>query len=210
MNTGETAGVAGPKTKRKYDSEDTKRRLLQAALDVFSKAGFDGATTRMIAKKAKVNDSLIHRYFESKHGLFFALFRRFHENFVGELPYEACATLEEELRSFLRFRMDISHREKKFLKLGITQAILDPKVSAEVSQLHRNFPSSLRKRLTELQEAGKIRPEIPIEQFTIIVSGIGFAMSMFRDVCFKYESEQVEKVLDLFSQIVARGAGTAK
>ena len=39
-------------SKRKYDSEDSRRRLLRAAIDVFSSAGYDAATTRKIAKKS--------------------------------------------------------------------------------------------------------------------------------------------------------------
>ena len=58
---------------KKRDQKGTKAKLLKAALDIFSKEGYDAATTRSIAKKAGVNESLIHRYFGSKSGLFVAL-----------------------------------------------------------------------------------------------------------------------------------------
>ena len=55
-----------PKSK---DRLATEIRLLDAAEQIFSRHGFQGATTRMIAKKADVNVALIARYFDGKYGL---------------------------------------------------------------------------------------------------------------------------------------------
>ena len=41
--------------------EATEERLILAAKQIFSKYGFNGATTRMIAKKADINVALITR-----------------------------------------------------------------------------------------------------------------------------------------------------
>jgi AcrR family transcriptional regulator len=48
----------------------THDRLLDAAVDVFGKHGFEAATTRMIAKEAKVNIAAIPYYFNGKEGLY--------------------------------------------------------------------------------------------------------------------------------------------
>ncbi len=50
-----------------------KARLLEAAIDVFGKEGFSGATTRMIARRAGVNISAIPYYFGGKEGLYRAV-----------------------------------------------------------------------------------------------------------------------------------------
>ncbi|MEC8039206.1 MAG: TetR family transcriptional regulator [Pseudomonadota bacterium] len=55
---------------KKRDAAATQQRILEAAQRVFHEEGYDGATTREIARRAEVNIALITRYFGSKIGLF--------------------------------------------------------------------------------------------------------------------------------------------
>src|SRR5438309_1374623 len=48
----------------------TRERILQAARQDFSNAGYDGVTIRGIAAQAKVDPALVLHYFESKDGMF--------------------------------------------------------------------------------------------------------------------------------------------
>lgn len=50
--------------------EDTARRILEAAIEVFAEEGYDGASTRLLAERAKVNLPAIQYYFGSKEGLY--------------------------------------------------------------------------------------------------------------------------------------------
>jgi AcrR family transcriptional regulator len=54
----------------------TRERLLEAALDVFGRYGYDAATTRMIAGQAGANIAAIPYYFNGKEGLYEAVVRR--------------------------------------------------------------------------------------------------------------------------------------
>ncbi len=49
--------------------KDTSQRILDAALIVFSRDGISGATTREIARVAKVNEVTLFRYFKNKNEL---------------------------------------------------------------------------------------------------------------------------------------------
>lgn len=51
---------------------DARERLLTAAIDVFGRLGFAGATTREIAKGAKLNLQAIAYHFGNKEGLYLA------------------------------------------------------------------------------------------------------------------------------------------
>jgi|SRR5271166_5782717 len=51
-------------------SEDTRQRLIDAALVVFGAYGFEGASTRVIAEKAGANLAAIPYYFGGKEGLY--------------------------------------------------------------------------------------------------------------------------------------------
>ncbi|MBS3943492.1 MAG: TetR/AcrR family transcriptional regulator [Dethiobacter sp.] len=50
--------------------EDTRNRILKAALESFSKHGYTGATTREIARVSEVTEVTLFRYFQSKEKLF--------------------------------------------------------------------------------------------------------------------------------------------
>ena len=51
------------------DDASTRERILEAALHAFSELGYDGATTREIARRAGVNLGLIKYYFDGKERL---------------------------------------------------------------------------------------------------------------------------------------------
>ena len=65
----------GGKT-RAQKSFETRERILDVAEQEFSRHGFDGVTLRAVAKRAKVDTALLHYYFDSKKGLFDAVFLR--------------------------------------------------------------------------------------------------------------------------------------
>lgn len=53
--------------------EDTRRRILECALDLFAAHGYEGASTRQIAEGAGVNLPAIQYYFGNKEGLYRAI-----------------------------------------------------------------------------------------------------------------------------------------
>src|ERR1700754_1147059 len=56
--------------RRTRDAEATRRAILDAAIDAFARSGYDGASTRDIARDAGIDPRLITRYFGSKESLF--------------------------------------------------------------------------------------------------------------------------------------------
>lgn len=54
-------------------SARTRKRILDAARGEFARRGFQGATVRAIAGEARIDPSMIIRYFDSKAGLFDAV-----------------------------------------------------------------------------------------------------------------------------------------
>jgi AcrR family transcriptional regulator len=59
--------------------EDTRGRILDAALELFAASGFEGASTRTIAERAGANLPAIQYYFGSKEGLYRAVIEQFSE-----------------------------------------------------------------------------------------------------------------------------------
>ncbi len=61
--------IAKPRGRRPGHA-DTRRGILEAALDLFSEFGYDKVSLRSVARAADVDPALIHHYFESKADLF--------------------------------------------------------------------------------------------------------------------------------------------
>jgi len=162
---------------KKRDRSASERSLLKAAEEVFSKHGFKGATTRMIAKKAGVNESLIGRYFDGKMGLLIAIIERYvlDDDIHTKLTYPPQPTLEAELLGFAKFKYDLDCKKNfDFFKIVLSQAIVDAKFCKRIREtIPMFFQPQLEERLTELQKNGKIQKDIEIKN---LIKGLDIFM----------------------------------
>lgn len=99
-----------------------RERILDVAEEQFAKHGFDGITTRAIAREATTTSAMIHYYFSTKRALFDAVFARRadivnEERLQGLCAYEASAgenvTVEGAIAAFLRPVMEKLHEGGK-------------------------------------------------------------------------------------------------
>ena len=70
-------------------SQERQASLIQAATALFAKKGFNGTTTKEIAKAAGISEALVYKHFPTKHALYAAILAetiRFVESACG---YEA-------------------------------------------------------------------------------------------------------------------------
>lgn len=65
--------LAAPSETGYSSAEETRRRLVEAGLAVFSAHGYDGVTTRQLADRARVNQSAIPYHFGGKAGVYLAV-----------------------------------------------------------------------------------------------------------------------------------------
>ena len=75
-----------------WDTEGTKQRILDAAVDEFALHGPDGTTIERIAKSAGVNKERIYNYFGGKQALFATVLRAELAKVARDVPVESFAT----------------------------------------------------------------------------------------------------------------------
>lgn len=80
--------VRGPDSMPPGDSEATRRRLIEAAVQEFSAYGIAGARVDRIAAASKSNKAQIYHYFGSKDGLFDAAFNALVVAAVEDAPID--------------------------------------------------------------------------------------------------------------------------
>jgi AcrR family transcriptional regulator len=146
----------------KRDSELSKRRLIEAGIEVFAHHGFKATTTRMIAQRAGLNAALIARYFGGKHELLMAVVDAHSEGLVR--PAERSDLDPSTLDDLLRFtlgRLGEVTQEGRFLKILISQALVDPAFRERIQ--HGILPkrnAEIAGRLKRARSLGYLPPTV--------------------------------------------------
>jgi AcrR family transcriptional regulator len=123
--------------KRRYDAEDTRRRILAAAQSEFAAYGFHGARVDRIARKAQANKAMIYQYFENKEGLYRTVFL---ENYARLSEERQLLELSEEDIPHLTERILLSYfefhdRNPEYWRF-IAWENLTPGTGIEIEDLH--------------------------------------------------------------------------
>jgi AcrR family transcriptional regulator len=106
---------------------DKKELLLDVAEELFSEHGFEGTSTRMLAKKAGINLAMISYYFGSKEKLFEMLVERKTSYMLEILK----ALNESESDSFKKIETMIDLYVDRILKNGRFHRILQREISLQ-------------------------------------------------------------------------------
>src|SRR4030095_4825802 len=72
---------------------DTRRRLLDAALEVFARDGFRGATIERICRRAGANIAAAHQHFRDKRPLSQAVFEQAERQARDDAPAEPAVAM---------------------------------------------------------------------------------------------------------------------
>lgn len=159
-------------THPKRDRTITEDKLLKAGTAVFSRYGYDAATTKLISAKSGVNESLIMRYFGGKEGLLLEILRRyFEENRKIPLDYPPQENLKDEFRHYLEFGRNNSKKNKEIVRIMLLRASLDPKIRDKVQAM---LPADGDPKFVERIDLLKTKKKVPQDLDTKFLSLIGF------------------------------------
>ena len=127
-------------------SEETRERILEAALRIFRERGFERATMRDIAAEARVALGGAYYYFESKDAIVMAFYERSQGEMRPRLEaiLESSRTLESRLRGII---------EEKFTCFGPNRKLLGA-LSAHADPEHPLSPFSKETREIRDQDIG--------------------------------------------------------
>jgi AcrR family transcriptional regulator len=199
-----------PRKKRKSRIE-TEKKILDAALSVFSEMGFEAASIQMIAAKAEVNSALINRYFGSKSELLKSIILQGCE---GNFSYYACGscamTLEDEIYRFFLSEIKIDYEHFEFMRLVFVRAALDPEIEMVLSSVHpTNGREDLAKCLLDFQKSGDIAPDVDLMQLSLILNlhALGFGTMIHLQP--RLDQRLMEGRARLSAKIFADGLKTA-
>ncbi len=119
-------------------NEDTRSKILAAALEEFAAKGLAGTRVDEIARLAGVNKAMIYYHFDSKEALFDALFQSELEQLRAELAAVLAGrdiNSTEDTVAAVRLTLDYVEGKKKFLGVLISSAVLQESFQAHLFRL---------------------------------------------------------------------------
>lgn len=162
-------------TARQARTGERREQILRAALDVFSRRGFHGATIREIASTAGLAEGTIYLYFPSKQELLRGVIALIADD--GVLPDAGRFASGDDqgfLNAFVRSRVQTLARHAAFIRLVVHEADLHEDLRRELfRRLHDPFVGRFRAYLDARIAAGAFRP-----MNTEVAASICFRMVM--------------------------------
>lgn len=143
-----------------HEPQDTKKRILQTAIDLISTKGFTGTSIRDIANTVDMSISTIYHYFGSKSGLMLAILEHSALNISVELHEIA----EAEMSPLDRFKLlvdthlrlgDLHRKESRIFFLN--EEDLSPEGNKFNRKIQREILDIYLKVLGALESSGEIQ-----------------------------------------------------
>jgi len=102
---------------------ETKRKILDAAMEIFSAKGFTAANMREIAQAAGTSVGCVYLYFKNKEELYESLIteKRSRLNSMIEMSSAKAGTSSEALSAFVKLNFDHMVKHKDFILLHIRE-----------------------------------------------------------------------------------------
>jgi len=115
--------------------EETRKRLLEAAVDVITEKGFDKASMREIARRADVGDATIYNYFSTKEKLLYGYCEQIQHQVMAELKSIEdfhTYTLQEQLHQLVESELRQWLPAREFLQQVFAHTFAAPTTGVEL------------------------------------------------------------------------------
>lgn len=174
---------------------DTRQRILDVALDLFTDQGYDGTSLRQIAEQLGVTKAALYYHFESKEDILMALHMRIHDFGrdalvrIGDEPV-TLALWEELLNQVLG---EMLAQRKLFLMHERNQAVMEKLHREDHDAEHEDIQNQFRRVLGD--ERVPVRDRVRMAaSFGVVFSSLFLADDSF-DTASKEELEEMLRAI---------------
>jgi AcrR family transcriptional regulator len=209
--TGNQDKEQGPRARKR------KQEIMDAALAVFSRKGFDGSRTKEIAQEAGISEATIFKYFPTKHDLLMAIIKPVVELVAGPVflkPLDklvashAGRPLEATLNAIMVDRLRLFEKNENFIRTALFETWRQPEMLEPLRELL--FPALVRIMKPVFDEAcrqGEIPPDSDFRLITRSFMGtlIGYGVLIRLNPDFFRIEKELEADVALTIRLFMRG-----
>lgn len=143
--------------KSRLSGEERRQQIVEAAIDLFSRRGFRGTTTREIAEAAGISEAMIFKHFSTKRELYSAIIEVKSETEELLASAAKAASARDDLgvfRSVGLKMMEQTERDPSLMRLLLFSALEGHELSdiffqSRVKRLHEFLSSYIRTRVQD-------------------------------------------------------------
>jgi AcrR family transcriptional regulator len=171
----------------------TRERILDAALDLFTDQGFDGASLREIAQRVGVTKAALYYHFSSKEEMLMALHQRLHDvgrAALGRIGNNGPVTLAQWASVLEEVMGQMLAQRKIFLMHERNQAALEKMHREDHDAQHEDMQSRMRAIFSDHRISVRDRVRMAAS-FGSIVAGLFMVGDAFADA----SNEEVGRLL---------------
>ncbi|MDR3241057.1 MAG: TetR/AcrR family transcriptional regulator [Lactobacillaceae bacterium] len=178
-----------------------KRKVLLAAVELFSKHGFDGVSTAQIAELSGMSEATVFKYFKTKHNLLDQildpvitnLIPNYANDFVNnQLPQDVSD--DDLIKAFVKNRLTFIVENQDILQILVNELLVSDEFLHKLQTIIMPYFESLTVILDQLTHDSEIAA---IDLFRLLVGQ--FAFELFRmtrfDVQEQYDLDGVSKII---------------
>ena len=193
-------------TVRKRNKAESQNRILKAGLSIFSEYGYDAATTKMIAARAGLNESLIQRYFKSKAGLLAAVNKLSAQAMLSQKPYPPQANPESEIFQFFKSRMELDEENLAFVRVVISRILIDEQLREELrQQMPPPKELFLKTRFEDFKNKGLLSKDVDVKVLVDIIMSQSFVVGFLERIMFNKSRRECLAQFRVLSHTLAIG-----
>jgi TetR/AcrR family transcriptional regulator, repressor for uid operon len=186
-------------------ADDTRKRILHAARQVFSERGYDGATFQAIAVRADLTRPAINHYFSSKRMLYREVVDQTNELVVAAGIERAHreTTLMGRLSAFITAALQANSENPSasaFLVTNVLESQRHPELKTTENDSVRISREFLTWAVNDAIERSEVATDIDVSALTetllVVLCGVGFYAGYLR-------SHEMEGVTEMLRQLLA-------
>jgi AcrR family transcriptional regulator len=186
----------------------TKKRILAAAELVFSRDGFQGATTREIARQAGVNEVTLFRHFRTREELLRATLDQAcatFESLVGQSDEVWKDRLPERLEHYVREMYSVVRQREALVRAFASEArILPESIRSALREFMEQRKARFVDRLKQAQELGLVRKDVDLSAASDLIRD-SIHSAILRHTAYGTDPEAVDAYLQGVADIFCHG-----
>ncbi len=171
-----TSATTPTTTKKRRSREETRQKLLDSALQVFARNGYERATVDEIVREAGFSKGAFYVHFETKEDLFW------------EMLQERIDAQQEQFRQTLDASQGVAENERRILEqafnmnthpLGpavilefMAHGMRNEKVREQLANMYARWHSFVSETLTVGQQLGAVRQDLDVSLLASVIMAL--------------------------------------